>query len=51
MSNEQNKGRAIALKNDKIEAARLFQLAMDINKVTKEIDNQEIQDKIDELFV
>lgn len=46
-----NKGRAIALKNDKIEAARLFQLAMDINKVTKEIDNQEIQDKIDELFV
>lgn len=46
-----NKGRAVSLKNDKIEAARLFQLAMDLNKVTKEIDSQEIQDKIDELFI
>lgn len=45
-----NKARAIVITGDKIEAARLFQVALDINAITKEIDPQEVQDKIDELF-
>jgi tetratricopeptide (TPR) repeat protein len=45
-----NLGRATVITGDTIEAARLFQVAMDLNKVTNEIDPQEIQDKIDELF-
>ena len=45
-----NKARAVVITGDKIEAARLFQVALDINAVTKEIDPQEIQEKIDELF-
>ncbi len=45
-----NKARATVITGDKIEAARLFQIAIDLNVITKEIDPQEIQDKIDELF-
>ncbi|MDD3150098.1 MAG: tetratricopeptide repeat protein [Candidatus Gastranaerophilales bacterium] len=45
-----NMGRAIALKGDKIEAARLYQIALDLNSITNELDNQEIQQKIDDLF-
>ncbi|MDD3419183.1 MAG: tetratricopeptide repeat protein [Candidatus Gastranaerophilales bacterium] len=45
-----NKARATVITGDKIEAARLFQIAMDLNTITQEIDPQEIQDKIDELF-
>ncbi len=45
-----NLARAIAITGDKIEAAKLYQIAQDINKVTNEIDPQEILDKINSLF-
>jgi len=45
-----NLARAMAIKGDKIEAARLFQIAMDLNKHTNEMDQQEIRLKIQELF-
>jgi len=45
-----NKARATVITGDKIEAARLFQIALDLNVITKEIDPQEIQEKIDALF-
>ena len=45
-----NLARCIALTGDKIEAAKLFQIAQDINKITGEIDPQDIADKINALF-
>ena len=45
-----NLARCIALTGDKIEAAKLYQIAQDINKVTGEIDPQDIVDKINSLF-
>lgn len=45
-----NLARCIALTGDKIEAAKLYQIAQDINKVTGEIDPQDIADKINGLF-
>ena len=45
-----NLGRAMAVKGDKVEAARLFQLAMDLNNKTNEMDQREIKMKIRELF-
>lgn len=45
-----NLGRAMAIKGDKIEAARLFQVAMDLNQHTNEMDPIEIKMKIQELF-
>lgn len=45
-----NLARAIAITGDKVEAAKLYQIAQDINKVTNEIDPQEILDKINALF-
>lgn len=45
-----NLARAITITGDKIEAAKLYQIAQDINKVTNEIDPQEIVDKINGLF-
>ena len=45
-----NLARCIALTGDKIEAAKLYQIAQDINKVTGEIDPQDIRDKINALF-
>lgn len=45
-----NLGRAMAIKGDKIEAARLFQIAMDLNTHTNEMDSMEIKLKIQELF-
>ena len=45
-----NLARAIAITGDKIEAAKLYQIAQDINKVTNEIDPQDILDKINALF-
>ena len=45
-----NLARAIAITGDKIEAAKLYQIAQDINKVTNEIDPQEILDKINAFF-
>ncbi len=45
-----NLARSIAIVGDKVEAAKLYQSAQDINKVTQEIDPKDIADKISELF-
>lgn len=45
-----NLARAITIKGDKIEAAKLYQVAQDVNKLTNEIDPQDIVDKINDLF-
>ena len=45
-----NLARSIAITGDKIEAAKLYQIAQDVNKVTAEIDPQDITDKINSLF-
>ena len=45
-----NLARSIAITGDKIEAAKLYQVAQDVDKVTNEIDSQEITDKINALF-
>lgn len=45
-----NLARATSIIGDKIEAAKLYQTAQDINKVTQEIDPRDIADKISELF-
>ena len=45
-----NLARAITIVGDKIEAAKLYQIAQDINKVTNEIDPQDIVNKINNLF-
>lgn len=45
-----NLARAITIKGDKIEAAKLYQIAQDINRITNEIDPQDITDKINDLF-
>lgn len=45
-----NLARAITIKGDKIEAAKLYQIAQDINKITNEIDPQDIANKINDLF-
>lgn len=45
-----NLARAITIKGDKVEAAKLYQIAQDINKVTNEMDPQDITEKINELF-
>lgn len=45
-----NLARATSIVGDKVEAAKLYQTAQDINKVTQEIDPRDIADKISELF-
>lgn len=45
-----NLARSVAITGDKIEAAKLYQIAQDINKITGEIDPQDIVDKINDLF-
>ena len=45
-----NLARAVAIKGDKIEAAKLYQVSQDINKITNEMDPQDITDKITDLF-
>lgn len=45
-----NLARAISIVGDKVEAAKLYQSAQDINKITQEIDPRDIADKISELF-
>jgi tetratricopeptide (TPR) repeat protein len=45
-----NLARSISIVGDKVEAAKLYQMAQDINKVTQEIDPRDIADKISELF-
>ena len=45
-----NLARSIAITGDKVEAAKLYQVALDINNITNELDPQEIKDKIESLF-
>jgi len=45
-----NLARAKTIVGEKIEAAKLYQLAQEINLVTNEIDPQDITNKINELF-
>jgi tetratricopeptide (TPR) repeat protein len=45
-----NLARSISITGDKIEAAKLYQIAQYINKITNEIDPQDILDKINDLF-
>ena len=45
-----NLARATTILGDKVEAAKLYQSAQEINQVTQEIDPQDIADKIGELF-
>ncbi len=45
-----NLARAISIVGDKVEAAKLYQMAQDINKITQEIDPRDIANKISELF-
>lgn len=45
-----NLARATSIVGDKVEAAKLYQAAQDINKITQEIDPRDIADKISELF-
>ena len=45
-----NLARAVSLIGNKVEAAKLYQMAQDINKITMEIDPKDIADKISELF-
>lgn len=45
-----NLARSISIVGDKVEAAKLYQAAQDINKITQEIDPRDIADKISELF-
>ena len=45
-----NLARSITITGDKIEAAKLYQIAQDVNKITNEIDPQDIVDKINALF-
>lgn len=45
-----NLARSISIMGDKIEAAKLYQIAQDVNKITNEINPQDIIDKINALF-
>lgn len=45
-----NLARSIALTGDKVEAAKLYQIALDINTYTQEMDPEEIKEKIQDLF-
>ncbi len=45
-----NLARALSIKGEKVEAAKFFQIAYDINSITNEIDPAEIQDRLNNLF-
>ena len=45
-----NIARSMTIKGDKIEAARLFQVALDLNTITNELDSNEIKSRINNLF-
>ncbi len=45
-----NLGRAYAIKGEKIEAAKYYQLAYDVNSITDEIDPADIQERLNNLF-
>lgn len=45
-----NLARSVVITGDKVEAAKLYQIALDLNNITNELDPQEIQEKIQDLF-
>ncbi len=45
-----NLARSIAITGDKVEAAKLYQIALDINSYTQELDPKDIEEKIQDLF-
>ena len=45
-----NMGRAMSIKGDKLDAARLYQIALDLNVITNELDNNEIKARLNNLF-
>lgn len=45
-----NLGRCYALKNEKIEAAKYYQQAKDVNNLTNEIDPADIEERLNNLF-
>lgn len=45
-----NTARMYSIKGDNVEAARLFQIAIDLNSFTNELDTNEIKDRIARLF-
>ncbi len=45
-----NLARTLSIKGEKIEAAKYYQLAMDVNAITQEIEPEEIQDRLNNLF-
>ncbi len=45
-----NLARATTITGDKVEAAKLYQISQDINKITMEIDPHDIEEKIKGLF-
>ncbi len=45
-----NKGRAAALKGNKILAAKMFQTSLDLNSYTNELDSNEVKSRINDLF-
>ena len=45
-----NLARSIAITGDKVEAAKLYQIALDINTYTQELDPVDIEEKIQDLF-
>ncbi len=45
-----NLARSIAITGDKVEAAKLYQTALEINNYTQEMDPSEIEEKIQDLF-
>lgn len=45
-----NKGRAYSVLNNKTDAAKYYQMAIDINKFTEELDEIEIENRLYEMF-
>lgn len=45
-----NKARAVSIIGDNVEAAKLYQIAYDLNKISNELDPKEILEKIQGLF-
>ena len=45
-----NYARCLSIKGEKVEAAKYYRAALDINALTKEMDPNEIQDRLNSLF-
>lgn len=45
-----NFARCLSIKGEKVEAAKYYRAALDINAITKEMDPMEIQDRLNSLF-